>query len=174
MKISTLKYPRWYSIVHFILTILIPIVLVMIEGFNAPPSKLGTVFKVTFIGISGLVITWFFIKKLIINKIETTLRTKQVALEHDYSIEVGNPDKIRYLWYRNEIKLALFQFISVALNGGLIVIILLGVSSALLTIKSAVLLITSLYLIAYTIKFMILIIRQKVEDDLDEDEIEVG
>ena len=172
MKIKTLKYPKWYHIVHFILTILIPIILIMIEGFNAPQSFVGTIFKITFTSLSILVMTWFFVKKLIINKIETKLIAKQAALEHDYSIDVGNPDKIKYLWYKNEIKLTLFNFVSVLLNGGLMVVILLGVSSTLLTIKSAVLLITILYIIAYTIKFMILIVKQKVEDDLSEDETE--
>lgn len=164
-KIKKLGYPLWFDILFYSLTLLTPIILIFIEGLKAPNTKTGTVFKFTFTGLSIAIVVWFFIKKLIINRLETKLLAKQIALEHDYSIEVGNALKTKYLWYSNQRKLALYDFITVALYGGLIAIILLGVTSMLMSIKGVVIVTIVLYMIAYTVKFMLLTLKGVDEDE---------
>lgn len=159
-SIKKLGYPLWFSILFYSLTVLLPIFLLFLEGLKAPDTKLGVTFKVSF-GVLGIgLVAWVLIKKLFIHRIETKLIAKQVALEHDYSIDVGDPDKIKYLWYNNQKLLAIFDFVSVVLYGGLIVVILLGVTSMLLKVKTLVLIVIALYLIAYTIKYVVLITRR--------------
>lgn len=163
--IKQLKYPLWFTLLFFALTILAPIILVIIAGMKAPADIEGTVFKISFTVICIAIIAWFFIKKLLINKIETKLIAKQANLEHDYAIGNGNLDKIKYLWFQNEKKLALFQLVSIALYGGLIVTILYGVVQKLMEMTNIAIAIMTLYVIAYTIKFMLLILAKGGDDD---------
>lgn len=156
LDIKTLKYPSWFSVIFFILTILIPVSLVVIEGLKVP----HTGFRVTFVIISSLVIAWFFIKKYIVDKIKPKLISKQVLLEHDYSIDNGNPVKIKYLWFDNEQKLAIFETISILLNGGLMTLILMGVATTFMKVRLILVLIIISYIVAYTIKFMLILVAK--------------
>lgn len=158
--IKKLGYPLWFSIVFFILTLAVPIGLIISEGMKAPATPMGVAFKVSFMVTSIAIVTWFFVEKLLIKNLETKLIAKQIALEHDYSIKVGDPDAIKFLWYQNETTLTIFHLITSALYGGFIIIIMLGVSSALIKIKGVVAIIVSAYMIAYTIKFVYLMIRR--------------
>jgi len=161
--IKKLGYPLWFTIVFFILTIAAPIGFVIAEGLKAPSTPSGSAFKVSFMMFSICIITWFFIRKFLIVDIENKLLVKQAALEHDYSIKVGDAQAIKYLWYGNQTKLALFNLVTVTIYGGFIFIIMLGVSSALITVKNIVLIVTGLYFVAYTIKFMILILGRDTD-----------
>jgi len=154
--IRKLGYPLWFTIVFFILTIAVPIGLVMWEGLKAPPTTTGSVFKVSFMIFSICIVAWFFIRRFLIVDIESKLLAKQAALEHDYSIKVGDAQAIKYMWYHNQATLAIFNLINVALYGGFMFIIMLGVSSALIETKQVVLIITGLYVLAYALKFMVL------------------
>lgn len=165
--IKKLGYPLWFNILFLALTVAVPIALVILEGLKAPDTKLGVAFKVSFMVLSTGILAWVFIKKFILTKLETKLLAKQVALEHDYSIDNGDPDKIKYLWYQNEQKLAIFNLITVVLYGGFVIIIMLGVASALMKIKGIALVIMTAYVIAYTIKFMILITRRDIDGETE-------
>lgn len=159
-NINKLKYPLWLNITFYLLTVLSPIILIMVEGFQAPDKNGGLIFKLTFSVLSIALVAWIFIKKFLINNIETKLIANQTALEHDYSIDCGNPDKIKYLWYQNEIKLTIFNMITVILYGALMSVILIGVAKALMQIKGIIILITIMYIIAYTIKFSYIIVKR--------------
>jgi len=161
--IKKLGYPLWFNIIFSILTVLAPITLIIIEGLKAGDKDGGLVFKISFMTICVAILAWFPIKKFIISTIEPTLIAKQIALEHDYSIDNGDPEKIRWLWYGNETKLAIYNLVSVLLYGGLGVIILLGVANALMAIKGIILVIASLYVIAYTLKFMLLLLQRSLD-----------
>lgn len=165
LGIKKLKYPFWFEVLFFCLTVLAPIALIILEGLKAPNTLAGTAFKLSFMTICTFIIVWFFLKKFLIDKRADKLRARQVALEHDYSIDNGNSAKIKYHWYNNEIKLALFNAFTVILYGGLAVVILMGVASALMKIKGILLLVIILYVVAYTFKFMILIIRKGFDDE---------
>lgn len=167
LKINKLRYPTWFNILFFCLTIIAPISLIVIEGFKAPPGVLGTTFKISFSVICAAIIAWVMINHFWIKSIKDKLSAKQIALEHDYSIDNGNPIKIKHLWYQNEIKLSLFNLVSVVLYGGLTVLILLGVASKLMEVKGLIMIALSLYVIAYTIKFIIML--KGYEDEQVED-----
>lgn len=172
LNIKTLNYPNWFNILFFYLTVVTPIILIIVEGMKAPNTPAGTVFKVSFTSICILLVTWVFIKKLILNGIITKLISRQEALKHDYSIDNGNLEKIKYLWYQAEKKLTLYNLVSIILYGGLSAIILIGVASALMEIKGVIMIITSLYVIAYTIKFMVLIIKGGDSDEIQDEPTE--
>lgn len=165
LGIKTLKYPLWLSIITFLLTVLCPVIVILVEGLKAPNTKFGVAFKISFVIFGGLVIAWFFVKKLIIDKIQQKLVLKQVALEHDYSIDNGNPLKIKYLWYHNQLIMLIFSLLSTVLYGGLGVIILLGVSTTVLHVKNLLILIISLYIINYSIRFMYISIKKGLDED---------
>lgn len=164
MKIKTLKYPWWFNVLFFCLTVVAPVALIVNEGLKAPNTVAGTTFKISFMVLTALLIAWIVIKKAIINNAETKLRTKQIALEHDYSTENGNTAKIKYLWHHNEIKLSLMNMLTTALYGGLACILLMGVTSALMKIKGIVIIVMTLYVVAYTVKFMFLIIKKGLDE----------
>jgi len=154
--VQKLKYPLWFNIVFFILTIGVPIGFIIMEGLKAPSTPVGSAFKVSFLIFSVFIVAWFFINKFLVIDIEKKLLVKQAALEHDYSIRVGDADAIKYMWYSNQAKLSLFNLINVLVYGGFLFVIMLGISSALIEIKGVVFVITTLYVVAYTIKFILL------------------
>lgn len=160
LVIKKLGYPLWFNILFFLLTIIVPIALMGVESLKAPTTPSGTAFKITFIALSIGIITWFFAKRFLIKNWEEKLITKQAALEHDYSIKVGDDELIKYHWYRNEAKLTIINLINIILYGGMTFIIMLAISSALIEVKGIVLLITTIYIVAFTIKFMLLILRR--------------
>lgn len=154
----------WFNIVFLIMTVLIPIGLIVYEGLKAPDTKFGIAFKTSFMVLSTSILVWVFIKKFLITKFETKLLAKQVALEHDYSIDNGNPDKIKYLWYNNERLLAIFNLVNVVLYGGFVAVISVGISSALMKVRFITMVIMILYTLAYTLKFLILISRRDIHN----------
>lgn len=169
LGIKTLHYPLWFNILFSCLTILAPGVLIVIEGLKAPDGVLGTTFKLSFMTVCIAIMVWSIIYKIIVEKAKTKLLAKQIALEHDYSIDNGNPKKIKYLWYQNEMKLTLFTLISVVLYGGLAVLLLLGVASKLMEIKGVLMILLSLYVIAYTIRFLVIIGGYSDDEEGEED-----
>ena len=173
LKINKLGYPIWFRIVFICLTVLVPIALVLNKGMRAPDEGGGMVFKVTFGVLSGFVIIWTFVKRFLLKNIEAKWLSKQALLEHDYSIDNGNPEKIKRLWYQNELKLIGVQITSMVLYGGLVAVIIAGVVSTLLDIKDTMLLIMMCYLIAYSIKAIIVIVNYNAdEEEGEKDETE--
>lgn len=162
-KIKKLGYPLWFNLVFYILTLLVPVVLLFVEVLKA--AEIPAAFKVTFVALTLIMLVWFLVKKLILNRIETKLVAKQVALEHDYSIDVGDPIKIKYLWMANQRKLAIWDFITVIVYGGLPIVLVMGIVSLLESITGILMIIVGLYLIAYTLKFVVLTLRGDVEDE---------
>jgi hypothetical protein len=160
LVIKKLGYPIWFNIIFPIFTVLVPIILIAIESLKAPATASGIAFKVSFIGLSIGIVTWFFAKKFLIKNWEEKLLVKQAALEHDYSIKVGDADLAKHYWYQNEMKLTLINLVNIILYGGLTFLIMLGISSALIQVKGIVILITTIYVVAYTVKFILLIVRK--------------
>lgn len=163
--LKTLKYPIWFEIVFACLTILAPMTLIIVEGLNAPAGIAGTTFKVSFMVLIIGIAAWVAIKKIWIKNLESKLLAKQLALEHDYSIDIGNLEKIKYLWYQNEVKLTILNLVSIVLYGGLAMILLLGVSSQLMEIKGLAMILAGIYVVAYTFKFVLLLSRSGVSDE---------
>jgi len=160
LVIEKLGYPLWFNLVFFALTVVAPIILIAIESMQAPATTTGSVFKVSFLGLSVGIVGWVFAKKFLIKNLEERLIAKQAALEHDFSIKVGDSELTKYHWYNNEAKLTAINLITIVLYGGLAFLIMLGVSSALIEVKGIVLLVTGLYIVAFAIKFILLTTRR--------------
>ena len=152
-NIKKLKYPLWFNIVFSILTVAIPLIFIVVQGFNSP----STTFKVSFTMICAILLLWIFVRKFIIHKYEEKRQNRTACLEHDYEIEVGNPQKAKWLWYSNEIVLSIINAVQVLLMGGLILLMAVGIESAAIKVKGLSFLIALLYLIAYTMKFIVLL-----------------
>lgn len=152
--IKKLKYPLWFQIVFYCLTVVIPVCLIIVEGLTSKSSK----FKITFGVIALIVLVWSAINKWLLSRIRHNIDERKIQLEHDYEIDVGNPDKIKYIWFSNEQKLAIFDTLNIGLWGLLFAVIAIGVSSAVMSIKGALICIFALYIIAFVSKFMIITI----------------
>lgn len=163
--IKRLKYPLWFQIVFLILTIIIPLTFVMVEGYQSPRTN----FKITFGLISGFVIIYSFVHKFILTKYEDKWRDRQVKLEHDYEIDVGNPDKIKWLWFNNELKLNIFVAIKIALWGSLFAVILNEIAEGFMKIRGALVVIVICYVLAYIMKFVVISILKGQEAYEDEE-----
>lgn len=151
-NIKKLQYPLWFNITFYILTILLPIVLVMVQGYKSPNGA----FRWTFGIITGLILVWSFLKKFLLKGKIKLLRDKKATLEHEYEIELGNTDKVKYLWFVNEELLTALNAIEVAIFGGLIALLAYGAASGLFAIKASTCMISICYIVAYTIKFIVI------------------
>jgi hypothetical protein len=159
-EIKSLRYPQWFRVVFFILTIVGPLTLAMLWGFQ---SKSGP-FRWTFGTITVILLVWLFVKRFFVIRFEKKLLERQVHLEHDYSIDVGNKQKIKWLWYGNELLMTVFDFLTVILYGALIAVILTGVSTVSMSIRGTVLEIAAFYIVAYMMKF-VMIYKLRGDDD---------
>lgn len=166
-NIKKLKYPLWYNIVFAILTVAIPLGLFVYECLSAAHTQAGVVFKVTFVGLTLAIIAWLFLNHFVIKKFKEKVRAKQLLLEHDYSAQVGNPNALKAMWYANERWLTLFEIAGVLLYGGLGALILIAVQSAIIKVKGILIIIAICYTIAYTIKYLLLILRKEATDETD-------
>ncbi len=165
--IKKLKYPLWYNIVFAVLTIGIPLGLFVFECLTAAQTQAGVVFKVSFVAITLLIIAWLFLNHFVIKKFKEKIAAKQVLLEHDYSAQVGNPDALKALWYANEKWLTLFELVGVLLYGGLGALILIAVQGAVIKVKGILIITAMCYAIAYTMKYLLLIMRKEADDETD-------
>ena len=157
-NIKKLKYPLWFQIVFLLFTVAAPVVTLIVQGLNSPNKS----FRITFTVIGTILVAWIFIRKFVIRGIESKLEQKKSAIEHDYELDIGNPTKCRWLWFSNELLLSIIKAIHVALIGMLIMLIMIGIEEAAIKIKGAAFFIMILYLLAYIIRFvLILILRGK-------------
>lgn len=166
LEIKRLKYPLWSQIVFFLLTVIAPLVFIMVEGYQSPRTN----FKWTFGIICGLVIVWSFVHKFILTKYEDKWRDRQVKLEHDYEIDVGNADKIKWLWFNNEMKLNAFVAVKIALWGSLFAVTLNEIAEGFMKIRGALIAIAICYVVAYVMKFMVITIKKGVDSYEEDDE----
>lgn len=166
-NIKKLKYPLWFNIVFYVLTVLTPVIALLIQGFRSP-SK---IFRITFGVLAIALVLWLFAKRFILKHYEEKLIAKQTALEHDYEIEVGDSTKIKWLWFSNELWLTFFNIVTVMLIGGLISVLAVGIQNAVIAVKAITMLIAILYVVAYIIKVvLILSLRGKDEDTSEKEE----
>ena len=165
-KIRKLKYPLWLSIFFLVFTLLVPIILLLVQGLNSP----SPVFRFSFLVIAILLIIWTFIRKFLLKNIEEKFNKEKLALEHDYSIEVGKPKKIKWLWYTNELWLLFINIIQVLLIGGLLLLLASGIANDLIKIRGISAIIAISYLIAYSIKALYIFIQRGNDPDYIKEE----
>lgn len=164
--IKKLKYPLWFHIVFYCLTVLVPLVLIMVEGFSSHVSY----FRWTFGVLAIIVLSWSAIYKWLLTGLRKKIADRKLQLEHDYEIDVGNPDKIKYIWFSNEQKLAIVDAANIGLWGLFIAVIAVGIAEGFMAIKGAVLCIAAVYVIAYVMKFLTITFLKGYEKGDDNNE----
>lgn len=164
-KINKLKFPLWFNIVFYILTILAPLVAVAVKGFQSHSQT----FRITFGVCAGILLLWTFVKKFLIANKEKNLQDEKARLEHEYQIEVGNPVKIKYLWFTNEMWLAVINLIQIVITGVLLFVIAEGIQKQLIEIKGISLFICLCYIAAYIMKFIVIGTQRKEEFKTEEE-----
>lgn len=161
-NIKKLKYPLWFQIISLLLTVAAPIITLIVQGLNSPNKT----FRITFTIIAIAVIAWVFIYKFVIKGMEHKFEQRKADIEHDYELDIGNPEKCRWLWFTNELWLSIIKAVHVGLIGLLIMLIAIGIQEAALKIKGAAFFIMALYLIAYIARFvLILVLRGREFND---------
>lgn len=169
-KIKKLQYPLWFNITFYCLTIIVPLTIVTWTGCAS--SKPG--YKGLFTILVLALLSWSFIKRYLIADKIKRLSDRKVSLEHDYEIEVGNPDKIKYIWFNTEQKLAIVNAINILLIAALVALIAWGIKEGWFKLAGPFAIIGSAYIIAYLIKFVLIVtIKDKLYQDEDE-EVEDG
>lgn len=163
-NIKKLKYPLWFTIIFYLLTVLFPIVAILVDGFRSPDRT----FRITFSVIAGLIIIWTFVNKFIISTYKKKLTDEKSKLEHEYEVEVGNPEKVKWLWFENEQRLSIFAAIQSALLGALFIVLAIGAANGCMTIKGLSAFVMICYIAAYVMKFItITVLKGKENDDTE-------
>lgn len=162
--INKLKYPTWFQIAFYCLTVVIPVCLILLEGLTSEHSW----FKWSFAVIATTVIAWSAIYKWLLTGMRDKITERKTKLEHDYEINVGDENKIKYIWFSNEQKLAIVDAINILVWGAFITLVSHGIANGFMAIKVASLSITALYVIAYVIKFLLITHMKGYEYNDDE------
>lgn len=158
VKINKLKYPWWMQVIYYGLTVVAPIILLVVQGLYSPHK----VFRISFTFICTLLLSWIFIKKFILNQYVRKIQNEKVALEHDYAIEVGNPEKCKYLWLSNELKLVIGDMIDVGLLCAVIILIAVGVKNMTFNVKGTSFMVIIFYLLAFLARIVYLLIKRAI------------
>lgn len=164
--INKLEYPLWFHLVFYCSTVVIPVVLIFLEGVSSRYAW----FKWTFGVIAFIIISWSAIYKWLLTGLRSKIIERKTKLEHDYEIDVGNLQKIKYIWFSNEQKLAIVDALNVGFWGMFIAIITYGISKGFMAIKGAAVCITVLYVIAYLTKFIVITFLKGFEGDVEDDD----
>lgn len=167
--IKKLKYPIWFHVIFYCLTVVVPLILIMVEGFSAKTSS----FRWTFGVVSMLLVSWLAIYNWLLRGIKKKVEDRKSKLEHDYEIDVGNSDKIKYIWFSNEMKLAIISAVNIVLWGTLFGVVLTGIAQGVMAIQGALITICILYVVAYILKFCtIIFLRGEEKGEIDDGEKE--
>lgn len=168
IQVKKLKYPLWLDIVFTILTVVAPIILIVVQGLTSPSQT----FRFSFTVICSFLLSWIFIKKFIIKAKEDKLIKEKVNLEHDYSIDVGDPKKCKFLWITNELWLTLFNAIETTLFGLTILLLVVGIENANIKVKFSSFSVIIFYLLAFGMKIIYLLAKKEALEEKEEEETE--
>lgn len=133
VKALKLKMPLWQELVYLVFVAIAPIVITCIELFNSH----STIFKWTFASIGSILITFIVIKKFILKKRIDEITEKRILLEHDYSVQVGDPLKIKAQWKKYQLFLYLYSSITVLLTLCLGLVFITALVDGLIAFKGA-------------------------------------
>lgn len=164
--IKRLKYPLWFQLIFLALTVAVPAAVAISAGAESE----STGFRWTYSVIVSLVLVWIFIHHFIVKPYVNKLRERQIQLEHDYEIDNGNQDKIKWIWFKYEIIYALFHLVTFVVFGALISITIEGIVNGLINSVHAMLgMIISCYLVAYAFKFVVILAMRNKEGKNNEE-----
>lgn len=133
IKPKTLHMPLWQELVYLCFIAVGPIVITSLELFTSHSSA----FKWSFGTLALILMAVMIIKKFVLNNKIKDFKTKCVLLEHDYSIQVGNPTFIKLLWKKYNLYLYLYNTVTVSLALGLFYIFIMALLNQIIAFKGA-------------------------------------
>lgn len=130
-----IKMPLWQNIVYLIFIAVVPIIITCIELFNSH----STVFQITFSSVGAMLISIIVIKKFLLSSNIKKLEKEIFALEHDYSIAVGNDKLTIAKWKRCKLVLFIYNAIIILISIILLTLFVTALSNGLIAFKGAIL-----------------------------------
>lgn len=167
-NIKKLKYPLWFNIVFYVLTVILPISLIMVKGYKSESQT----FRITFGVISSIVIVWTFLYRFIFVNYKKKFTENKIKYEHEYEVEIGNPKKVKYLWFLNEQYLSVLNVCTIIFYGLLFFVILDGLNKGILEIQGILYMIATSYLLAYVLRFLYIALEKSKSEEGEEKEKE--
>lgn len=145
-----LKTPLWVEIVYFLLIFVTPVVITCLELFQ---SK-STMFKWSFTSIGLILMVLIILKKYVFKNNIKRMEDKLVLLEHDFSIDNGNKEKIFVIWKQYKLILNALDLLSTLLSSILAWLFITALSTGLIAFKGAMSLICLTVIVAITFKLL--------------------
>lgn len=137
IKVRKLKSPWWQDLIYMALIMVAPIVITCIELFQSHSSF----FKISFSSVGAILITYILIKKYVLNARISKIEAEVSQLEHDYSISVGDEYLTIAKWKSCQLKIYLYNAITVVLSMALIYLFISALAEGLIAFRGAAMLI---------------------------------
>lgn len=156
-----LKMPVWQNIIYLACVAVAPIIITCIELFNSH----STVFQWSFASIGSALITFLIIKNFVLKKQIEKMKLELHDLEHDYSIEVGNPELCLRRWKKYKFILYCYDAIVILMSMLLCYIFITALSDGLIAFKGAALIILASVLLGTVFKAFTYINYGKIKEE---------
>ena len=163
IKVKKLKQPLWQDIIYMLLVMVAPIVMTCIELFQSH----STIFKISFASIGALFVTYIIIKKYVLNTRITKIKQEISQLEHDYSIATGDDNLITAKWKSCQLKVYLFNAITVLFAAVLLYLFITALAEGLIAFRASAIMILLFVIIGMLFKACTFVGGVYVELDSD-------
>lgn len=164
IKAKKLKSPWWQDLIYMSLIMIAPIVITCIELFQSH----STFFKVSFASVGAILVTYIIIKKYILNSKISKLKNEISLLEHDYAINSGDSNLIVAKWKSCQLKLYIYNAITVILVAALMYLFITALAQGLIAFRGAAMLILLFVIVGMVFKICTYVSGVYVE--LEEDD----
>ena len=169
VKVKTLKSPLWQDLVYLALIMVAPIVITCIELFHSN----SLFFKISFASVGAVLTLYIIIKRYVLRHRIDKLKQTITLLEHDYSINSGDETYTVAKWKSCQLKLYLYNAITVLLSLVLTWLFVSALSDGLIEFGGAVTLILLFVFVGMVFKVCTYIRGVYVETE-DENSSEEG
>lgn len=147
-KVPKLRLKLWEEIIYTLLVVGAPAAITCIELFQSH----STVLKISMTSVGALLITLIVAKKFFVNNKILKWKERITMLEHDYSIEVGNPENCKSQWAMYNLFIFVYNAVCVIIALVLVILFVNALVDGLLAFKGAAILILFFALVAILFK----------------------
>lgn len=165
VKAKKLKSAWWQELIYLALVMIAPIVITAIELFQSH----STMFKWSFASIGGILICYIIIRKFIINEKIRKAKEEIIAIEHDYSLNIGDEKLARQKWKHLNLIVYLYNAIMVLLWMALIYLFVQALVDGLVAFRGAALLILIFVFVGMVFKCFTYLGAEFEDDDNESD-----
>lgn len=163
VKAKKLKCKLWQELIYLALVMIAPIIITSIELFQSH----STVFKWSFASIGSIIICYIIIRKFVINEKIQKAKQEIIAIEHDYSLNIGDEKLAKQKWKHLNLIVYIYNAIMVLLWMALIYLFVQALIDGLIAFKGAALLIL-VFVFAGMVFKCIMYLGSEFEDSDDE------